>query len=137
MSNNLDLKDLMSAELFLWIYGPTIISRIIVWLPCEHSRTRTKHLFIISIMFLELFSIFLNQRENRWTIVKTGQLVEFFHGNLFKVPKLRYPSHANSRDKESLNSSTQANPSQRSSLRSSLRSSTGKVQECSLTPVIT
>ena len=29
-----------------------------------------------------------------------------------KVPKPRYPSHANSRDKESLNSSTQPNPSQ-------------------------
>ena len=27
-----------------------------------------------------------------------------------KVPKPRYPSHANSRDKESLNSSTQAKP---------------------------
>ena len=27
-----------------------------------------------------------------------------------KVPKSRYPSHANSRDKESLNSSTQAKP---------------------------
>ena len=29
---------------------------------------------------------------------------------IFKVPKPRYPSHANSRDKESLNSSTQAKP---------------------------
>ena len=54
---------------------------------------------------------------------------------LFKVPKPRYPRDANSRqrDKESLNSSTQAKPSQRGGLRSSLRSSTGKVQECSLT----
>ena len=39
--NNLDLKDLMSAELFSWICGLTIISRIIVWLPCEHSETQT------------------------------------------------------------------------------------------------
>ena len=43
--------------------------------------------------------------------VKLGQLVKFY--GIFKifsikVPKPRYPSDANSRDKESLNSSTQA-----------------------------
>ena len=35
-------------------------------------------------------------------------LLSFSYGYLFKVPKPRYPSDANSRDKESLNSSTQA-----------------------------
>ena len=38
MSNNLDLKDLTSAELFKE-YGLTIITRIIVWILHEHSET--------------------------------------------------------------------------------------------------
>ena len=46
------------------------------------------------------------------------------------LPKPRYPSHTNSETKKVWNSSsTQAKPSQRSGL----RSSTGKVQKCSLT----
>ena len=40
MSNNLDLKDLMSAELFKE-YGLTIIARIIVLILHEHSETWT------------------------------------------------------------------------------------------------
>ena len=78
---------------------------------------------------------FLNEGGNTCTRGKFGQFAEFSLKYLFKVPKPRYPRDANSRwrDKESLNSSTQAKPSQRSGLRSSLRSSTGKVQECSLT----
>ena len=44
--------------------------------------------------------------------VNLDNLLSFSYGNLFKVPKPRCPSDANSRqrDKESLNSSTQAKP---------------------------
>ena len=58
---------------------------------------------------------------------------------LFKVPKPRYPSDANSRQRQrkfELFNPTQA-MLEELSVRSSLRSSTGKVQECSLTLVIT
>ena len=78
---------------------------------------------------LNLFSTISSTREEiHEQEVNLDNLLSFYCGNLFKVPKPRYPSDANSRqrDKESLNSSTQA--SQRSSLRS-----LGKVQECSLT----
>ena len=44
--------------------------------------------------------------------VNLDNLLRFSYGYLFKVPKPRYPSDANSRDKESLNSSTQAKPEQ-------------------------
>ena len=42
--------------------------------------------------------------------VNLDNLLSFSYGYLFKVPSPRYPSDANSRDKESLNSSTQAKP---------------------------
>ena len=44
--------------------------------------------------------------------VNLDNLLSFSYENLFKVPKPRYPSDANSRqrDKESLNSSTQTKP---------------------------
>ena len=44
VSDNLDLKDLMSAELFLRNMDLTIVSRIIVWILHEHSETGTFHL---------------------------------------------------------------------------------------------
>ena len=45
-------------------------------------------------------------------LVKLGQLAEFMEYSRYfqDLPKPRYPSHANTRDKESLNSSTQAKP---------------------------
>ena len=72
----------------------------------------------------------MKNRQN-W---KIGQVYGIFKISPSRYPKPRYPSHANSRDKESLNSSTQAKPQpEELSMRSSLRSSTGKVQQCSLT----
>ena len=65
---------------------------------------------------LDLFSTFSSTRgEIHEQAVNLDTLLSFYCGNLFKVPKLpkpRYPSNANSRqrDKESLNSSTQAKP---------------------------
>ena len=75
---------------------------------------------IISIEFhvisqqLDPFSTFSSLREEiHEQEVNLDNLLSFSCGNLFKVPKPRYPSDANSRqrDKESLNSSTQAKPS--------------------------
>ena len=107
--------------------APKTFIRFTKWTP----NTLTVILIIIPWTFLHYFlkweGEYMNKRQN-WTI-----LLSIPWKYLFKVPKPRYPSDANSRDKESLNSSTQAKPSQRSGLRSSLRSSTGKVQECSLT----
>ena len=96
----------------------------------EHSETWTPENFIkftiwspnssmvILIIFIPwtFLQYFFNEGGNIWTIGETGQLAEFFYG-IFKIfhsryPSQGYPSHANSRDKESLNSSTQAKPSQ-------------------------
>ena len=90
----------------------------------EHSETWTPEIFItitkwtpntlmvILIIFIPwtFLQYFLNEGGKIWTIGETGQLAEFFMEYSVKVPKPRYPSHANSRDKESLNSSTQAKP---------------------------
>ena len=71
------------------------------------------HYFLTTRPFLH---IFLNKGGNTYEqAVNLDTLLSFYCGNLFKVPKLpklRYPSDANSRhrDKESLNSSTQAKP---------------------------
>ena len=42
--------------------------------------------------------------------VNLDNLLSFSYGYLSKIPKPRHPSDANSIDKESLNSSTQAKP---------------------------
>ena len=53
-----------------------------------------------------------NEGGNRRKISGFYGIFQIFPGSTqAKVPKPRYPSHANSRDKESLNSSTQAKPS--------------------------
>ena len=77
---------------------------------------------------------FFNERGNRWTIGETWQLAEFMEYSRYfqDLPKPRYTSQG-----------TQAMLTQETkkvwtlqpklSQRSSLRSSTGKVQECSLT----
>ena len=72
-----------------------------------HYFHQISHYFSTTRTFLHFF---LNEGGNTWTRGEFGQFAEFF---LFKVPKPRYPSDANSRqrDKESLNSSTQAKPS--------------------------
>ena len=90
----------------------------------KHFETQTPENFIkftiwspnssmvILIIFIPwtFLQYFLNERGNIWTIGETGQFAEFFMEYSVKVPKPRYPSHANSRDKESLNSSTQPKP---------------------------
>ena len=66
---------------------------------------------ILEFSFLELFSTISSMRGEIYEQeVNLDNLLSFSYGYLFKVPKPRYPSDANSRDKESLNSSTQANP---------------------------
>ena len=132
----LDLEDLPS-HLF---WGIVTYNNLQQSYCLDSSWTLTLgEISIISFSFhiisqqLDLFSTFSSLREEiHEQVVNLDTLLSFYCGNLFKVPKLpkpRYPSDTNSRqrDKESLNSSTQA------SYRSSLRSGLGKVQECSLT----
>ena len=130
VSNNLDLKDLTSAELFKG-YGLTIITRIIVWIPHEHSWDLDHHQkFLYLPMFLDLFSTISSMRgEIHEQEVNLDNLLRF-HGNTCS----RYPSQGTqvilTQDKETKKVWTlQPKPGQRSSL----RSSPGKVQECSLT----
>ena len=100
----------------LWICGLTIIFRIIVWLPCEHSETWDPKISSLptgleySNVPWTFLHYFLNKGGNTWTRGEFGQFAEFSWKYLFKVPKPRYPRDANSRqrDKESLNFSTQA-----------------------------
>ena len=117
----------------LWI--STIFTRIVGFLPKEHSETQTPESFYQIYQVISKYfngnsdnfhslnfspkkywrTYFFNERGNRWTIGETGQLAEFWNMDIsriypVKVPKPRYPSHTNSRDKESLNSSTQAKP---------------------------
>ena len=102
----------------LWICGLTIIFRIIVWLPCKHSETWDPKISSFTIIKVTDYSnvpwtflhCFLNEGGNTWTRGEFGQFAEFSWKYLFKVPKPRYPCDANSREKESLNSSTQAKP---------------------------
>ena len=84
---------------------PENFIRFTIWSP--NSST------VILIIFVPwtFLQYFFNEGGNIWTIGETGQLAEFFYG-IFKIFHSRYPSHTNSRDKESLNSSTQAKPSQ-------------------------
>ena len=49
-----------------------------------------------------------NKGGNRWTIDEISGFYGIFQIFPGDLPKPRYPNHANSRDKESLNSSTQA-----------------------------
>ena len=59
---------------------------------------------VILIIFIPwtFLHYFFNKRGNRWTIGETGQLAEFMEYSRYfqDLPKPRYPSHANSRDKE-------------------------------------
>ena len=93
-------------------WTPENFTRFTIWSPNSSM--------VILIIFIPwtFVQYFFNKGGNIWTIGETGQLAEFFYG-IFKIFHSRYPSqgtpkpsHANSRDKESLNSSTQAKPSQ-------------------------
>ena len=123
----LDLLDLMFAELF---YGfPHIIAWIGVWilqrtLWNSDSRVIYHSYQAISIYFdgnsdnfhsLNFSPVFLQWEEKymnnwwNWTIGWVYGIFKIFPVSTpVKVPKPRYSSHTNSRDKESLNSSTQA-----------------------------
>ena len=80
----LDLLDLTFAELF-----------VILWNYMEHLDSPYTLMVILIILTFSL-----KQRR------KISGIFQIFPGST--LPKPRYPSHANSRDKESLNSSTQA-----------------------------
>ena len=93
-SNHSGFKGPYVCWAVLWICGLKIITRIIVWLPCEHSETRAPKIsrFInwtkTTPMFLELFSTISSMRGEIYEQEVNLDNLLRFHGNTCS----RYPS---------------------------------------------
>ena len=137
------------SPVFMDLWISTIITRIVVWIvPYETLWTRTPEDFItitkrsqntsmvILIIFIPWTSLqyFFNERGNIWTISETGQSAEFMEYSRYFQDLPSQGTQAMLSQETKKVWTLHPKPSQaKPSLRSSLRSSTGKVQQCSLT----